>query len=164
MEKIETEQFLKDNVFNPELFVCENCKSSLTLMDGEFPISSVKFNPFEVTINDNETALKDCIYVDSPLILNEKLPMEPTSMWYKDDLKHKLITPNTSNCYAIDEVVKILDTMLTGNLVQVENRNYLYYERSDSVLVETINTPNGLKTLLLIKALLNNGYLKKEQF
>ena len=157
--KVETDQFLKDNVFNPELFVCENCESSLTLMDGEIPISSVKFNPFEVSINDNDSTLKDCIYVDSPLILNERLPNEPTSMWYKDDLKQKLIQPNKAQCENIDEVNEILNTMLTGNLVQVEKKNYFYYERNDGVLVETINTPNGLKTLLLIKTLLKNGYL-----
>ena len=161
MGKIETEQFLKDNVFNPELFVCENCKSSLTLMDGTMALASVKFNPFEVTINNSDPMLKDCIYVDSPLILNEKSPKEPTSMWYKDDLKQKLIQSKQFQCRHTDEIIEILNTMLTGNLVQVENKNYLYYKRSDGVLVETINTPNGLKTLLLIKTLLLNGYLTK---
>ena len=47
MEKIETEQFFKDNVFNPELFVCENCKSSLTLMDGEFPYHQLNSIPLK---------------------------------------------------------------------------------------------------------------------
>lgn len=161
MGKKEIQQFFKDNVYNPELFVCEACESSLNLIHNDMVFSQVVFNPFEVTINDNELPIKDCIYVDSPLILNEKLPKAYTSTWYKDDLKYKLTHPLEDKLEPNTEVMKILDSMLDGDLVAIENKKYLYYKRTDGILVETVNTPNGLKTLLLIKALLKNGHLKK---
>ncbi len=156
---------IKDEGYTPELYRDdENISLKMSLNDNTSLI--VDFNPLKINIIDKEIPMNDTTYVDGPLIINENIPKN-FGLDHNDDLKRKLITiakgNNEKKSYYLDEILGLINEILENQDLEYSSEKRRFFLKVNKIVKVTTNrAPNGIKTFLILRQLLQNGYLVKD--
>lgn len=159
---------IKEEGYTPELYKhAENIFLSMTVND----ISTLRldFNPLSINIIDRELKVNEVTYVDGPLIINESIP-KSLGLEHNDDLKRKMITIKTGNNENIDkylnykqEILNLIDEIIENQILEYSSEKRRFFLNvNDRIRVPINKAPNGIKSFLIIRELLNNDYLHNE--
>lgn len=159
---------IKDEGYTPELYkYAENI--FLTMSVNDIQAIHLDFNPLKINIIERGLKVKDVTYVDGPLIIHESIPKN-ISLEHNDDLKRKMITLKTDSNDNSDfklkfkhEILNLIDEIIENqNLEYSSDKRRFFLNVNDRVRVPINKAPNGIKSFLILRELLNNGYLNNE--
>lgn len=159
---------IKEEGYTPELYKhAENIFLSMTVND--IPTLRLDFNPLSINIIDRELKVNEVTYVDGPLIINESIP-KSLGLEHNDDLKRKMITIKTGNNENIDkylnykqEILNLIDEIIENQILEYSSEKRRFFLNvNDRIRVPINKAPNGIKSFLIIRELLNNDYLHNE--
>ncbi len=159
---------IKDEGYTPELYkYAEDIFLKMTVND--IPSLKLDFNPLKINIIDRDMKIKDVTYVDGPLIINESIPKN-LGLEHNDDLKRKMINPKKDSNDNIDaklkfkhEIFNLIDEIIENQILEYSSEKRRFFLNvNDRVRVPINKSPNGIKTFLILRELLNNGYLNNE--
>lgn len=159
---------IKEEGYTPELYKhAENIFLSMTVND--IPTLRLDFNPLSINIIDRELKVNEVTYVDGPLIINESIP-KSLGLEHNDDLKRKMITIKTGNNENTDkylnykqEILNLIDEIIENQILEYSSEKRRFFLNvNDRIRVPINKAPNGIKSFLIIRELLNNDYLHNE--
>ena len=159
---------IKDEGYTPELYkYAENI--FLTMSVNDIQAIHLDFNPLKINIIERGLKVKDVTYVDGPLIIHESIHKN-ISLEHNDDLKRKMITLKTDSNDNSDfklkfkhEILNLIDEIIENqNLEYSSDKRRFFLNVNDRVRVPINKAPNGIKSFLILRELLNNGYLNNE--
>lgn len=159
---------IKEEGYTPELYkYAENIFLSMTVDDN--PTLQLDFNPLRINIFEKDLKISDVTYVDGPLIINESIP-KSLGLEHNDDLKRKMITnkkvPNKNIDKYINhkqEILNLIDEIIENQVLEYSSEKRRFFLNvNDRIRVPINKAPNGIKSFLIIRELLNNDYLDKD--
>ncbi len=157
-------ELINAEVYKPQLYSdSENISVSL-LIDSDERLN-LTFNPLRIKSTlSNE--IKCVTYVGGPLIVNEPL-ISKCEIDHDNDLKCKLINKvpitNKADLEKIAELNLLFDEVIEEHkLVYIDETNSLGLQLSNKFILSMNKAPNGIKSFLILKELLNNGYLQED--
>lgn len=161
-------ELIKDEGYTPELYkIADNIFLKMSV--NNIPAIQLDFNPLKINIVDRELVVKDVTYVDGPLIINESIPKN-LGLEHNDDLKRKMITVekdinefNDGKFIFKQEILNLIDEIIENqNLEYSSDKRRFFLNVNEKIRVPINKAPNGIKTFLILRELLNNGYLNNE--
>lgn len=156
---------IKDEGYTPELY---RYTENIYLMMSVNNNISIKldFNPLKINIVERTLPIKDVTYVDGPLIINESIP-KTLGLEHDEDLKRKMISiknyinPNKSEY--LQEILNLIDEIIENqDLEYSHEKRRFFLNVNENVKVPINRAPNGIKSFLILRELLMNGYLNDE--
>jgi hypothetical protein len=158
---------IKEEGYTPELYkYAENIFLRMSVKD--MPSVQLDFNPLKINIIERDIKIKNVTYVDGPLIINESIPKD-LGLEHNDDLKRKIINHKAvNNEFSEDpnkkhEILNLIDEIVENqNLEYSSEKRRFFLNVNDQIRVPINKAPNGIKTFLILRELLNNGYLDNE--
>lgn len=158
-------EIIKEEGYTPELYkAAENISLKMTA-DNKI-VLDLLFDPLKINITDRNKIFQDVTYVDGPLIINESIPKK-TGLEHNDDLKHKLT--NKSEIVdeevkqSINKIIELIDEIVENQeLEYIKEKRRFFLKVNDNVVVPVNKAPNGIKSFLILKELLEHGHLKRE--
>ncbi|MDD2370768.1 MAG: hypothetical protein PHQ32_02065 [Firmicutes bacterium] len=157
---------IKDEGYTPELYRADE-GISLNMSLNDKTTLKLGFNPLKIKIMDKEKPIKDITYVDGPLIINENIPKN-LGLDHNDDLKRKLISISEDeldykNEY-FDEILDLINEILENQDLEYSSEKRRFFLKVNNNMKVLINrAPNGIKSFLILRELLQNGYLNKDK-
>lgn len=154
---------LNAEVYKPQLYNdSDNISVSLSI-DNEERLN-IGFNPLKIQIKLS-TEIKSVTYVGGPLIVNEQL-VNRCEYDHDNDLKCKLVNKieikDKSILEKINEINMLINEITNEyKLVYLDQTNSLGLQLSNKFVLSMNKSPNGIKSFLILKELLNNGYLQE---
>ena len=152
-------------VYKPELYKRREDIRLQFLID-DVTAMDLSFDPLVVHGFIPDQKIADITYVDGPLVINEPVPSVLGNS-HDDDLKKKLVTRKEGfvpmeHDGAIREINALLEEVLEEHrLVYKEEKRGLYLTVSEELMVSLKKAPNGLKSFIILRELLANGYLSR---
>lgn len=157
---------IKEEGYTPELYkFAENILLSMSVDD----ISTLQldFNPLRINIFERDLKINDVTYVDGPLIINESIPKD-LGLEHNDDLKSKMITQKHENkdnnekyLNYKQEILNLIDEIIENQVLEYSSEKRRFFLKvNDRIKVPVNKAPNGIKSFLILRELLNNDYLE----
>lgn len=177
--KIKNEDFFNKAMtdrFNTEF--SSQINNIYTENDGKICLT-IQNKSMDITVKENNIKLNstqesldtEAIYIDDPFILDE-LPLmylnnKNNLNDHRSDLKYKLYTKknkqNTINelisTNKLNDIYKQLNSICDGSL-ENDNSEFSYRKAGAKVRLDVRNISTGLKTFVILKTLLQKGWLK----
>ena len=156
---------IKDEGYTPELYrYADNIFLMMSVNDN--PSIQLDFNPLKINIVDRSLPIKDVTYVDGPLIINESIP-KTLGLEHDEDLKRKMITIknyiNPDKSEYLQEILNLIDEIIENQSLEYSNEKRRFFLNvNENVKVPINRAPNGIKSFLILRELLMNGYLNDE--
>lgn len=156
---------IKDEGYTPELYkYAENIILSMYVNDTS--TLQLDFNPLRINIFERDLKVDDVTYVDGPLIINESIP-KSLGLEHNDDLKRKMITIKRENkdndekyLNYKDEILNLIDEIIENQVLEYSSEKRRFFLKvNEQIKVPVNKAPNGIKSFLIIRELLNNNYL-----
>ena len=134
--------------------------SHMGLYDGDEELCSLAKD--KALINRNKGPIKEVIYCDNPLFLNETTHCSLGEHNHKRELYNMLVETNKVEGKENDdeEIFVLFDKVFKGDLSVKDGKEFIYLHEGNHAL-SMFNTPNGIKAFLIIKTLLQNNYLNE---
>lgn len=159
---------IKDEGYTPELYkYAENIFLKMSV--NEMPAIHLDFNPLKINIFERDFKIKDVTYVEGPLVINESIPKN-LGLEHNDDLKRKMINfkkdindNHDSDSKFKNEILNLIDEIIENQTLEYSSdKRRFFLNVNDRMRVLINKTPNGIKTFLILRELLNNGYLNNK--
>ncbi len=162
---------IKDEGYTPELYKFAE-DIFLRMSVDDITALKVDFNPLKINIIEKDLKIKDVTYVDGPLIINESIPKN-LGLEHNDDLKRKMIEvkkapyvnkEDTFNKLKLkNEIFSLIDEIIENQIIEYSGEKRRFFLNvNDRIRVPINKTPNGIKSFLILRELLDNGYLDND--
>lgn len=126
----------------------------------------------DIVIYRNLSLMKDLVYIDDPFVwdevnLNTK---SKKGFTHRQDLVLKLLNCKEQDTNSLDELVreqrvqnvlKKIDTICKGKVEMTEDKKYYFTSDKFKKNLDICNLSTGVKSVLLLKYLLLNGYIEE---
>lgn len=155
---------VESEVYKPELYRMKQDIRLRFRIDGKTAMD-LGFNPLVVSTFIPDEKITDVTYVDSPLSIHDIVPAK-LGNGHDDDLKGKLLRRKEGFDPAGDGEIAAINTLLDevlegqGMAYDKEKRQFCL-QVGPELRVPMNRAPNGLKSFLILRELLNNGYLTR---
>lgn len=155
-------QLLNEEVYKPQLYN-EADEVSVNLKIDDDERLNIDFKSMNIRTKYTPE-ITETTYVSGPLVVNENFN-NTCSFDHDNDLKCKLINKislNEETTLKVEEINKLFDEIVDGHrLVLIEEGSHFGLKLENNLVLPMNKSPNGIKSFLILKELLNNGYLQE---